>query len=149
MISLVKTTSEDKNFQSLVHHLDEYLAIINGDNNPFFTEFNQINRLKYVIVAYKNDQPIGCGAIKEYDTNIMEVKRMYVDQNERGNGVASEILGALEMWAKELGYQKCILETSKTMKEAVNLYLKNKYQIIPNYGPYLNVESSVCFEKNI
>ena len=146
-MTILKTTSENKDFQTLVHQLDSYLAIINGDENPFFTEFNQINEIKNVVVVYLNNQPIGCGAIKSYNKDSMEIKRMFVSENQRGNGIASKIIIELEAWAQELGYQKIVLETAKEMKDAVHLYLKNGYQIIPNYSPYENVESSVCFEK--
>ena len=146
-MTILKTTSENKDFQTLVHQLDSYLAIINGDENPFFTEFNQINEIKNVVVVYLNDQPIGCGAIKSFNKDSMEIKRMFVSENQRGNGIASKIIIELEAWAQELGYQKIVLETAKKMKDAVHLYLKNGYQIIPNYSPYENVESSVCFEK--
>ncbi len=146
-MTILKTTSENKDFQTLVHQLDSYLAIINGDENPFFTEFNQINEIKNVVVVYLNNQPIGCGAIKSYNKDSMEIKRMFVSENQRGNGIASKIIIELEAWAQELGYQKIVLETAKEMKDAVHLYLKNGYQIIPNYSPYKNVESSVCFEK--
>jgi hypothetical protein len=53
----------------------------------------------------------------------------------------------LEAWAKELQYKKIVLETGKRQVDAVQLYLKNGYQIIPNYGQYVGVENSVCFEK--
>ena len=77
----------------------------------------------------------------------MEVKRMFVDLAFRGNGIASIILNELEKWAKELGYSGCILETGKKQPEAIKLYKKNGYAIIPNYGQYKQVENSVCFEK--
>jgi ribosomal protein S18 acetylase RimI-like enzyme len=53
------------------------------------------------------------------------------------------------MWAKELGYGKCVLETGKQMTEAVALYQKSGFKLIPNYPPYTHVEDSVCFEKGI
>lgn len=77
----------------------------------------------------------------------MEVKRMYVLENRRGEGIASVILKALEDWAAELNYAKCVLETGKRQPEAIELYKKNGYQIVPNFGQYKNVENSVCFEK--
>ena len=65
----------------------------------------------------------------------------------RARGVAKRILFELEDWARELNYGKCILETGKKQPEAINLYQSNKYKIIPNYGQYLGIENSVCFEK--
>ena len=57
------------------------------------------------------------------------------------------VLKDLEAWAKELGYTKCILETGKKMPEAIRVYEKNDYALIPNYGQYAGVVESVCFEK--
>ena len=74
---------------------------------------------------------------------------MYVPPALRGKGIASAVLAELEKWAKELNYKKCILETGKKQPEAIALYNKNGYCIIPNYGQYENVENSVCFEKNL
>ena len=67
----------------------------------------------------------------------------------RGKGIASRILNELENWASELRYDKCILETGKRQPEAISLYQRNGYKLIPNYGQYAGVENSVCFEKQI
>jgi GNAT superfamily N-acetyltransferase len=77
----------------------------------------------------------------------MEIKRMFVSVEKRGKGIASTVLKELENWAKQLGYQKCILETGIRQPEAIRLYKKNDFHIIKNYGQYEEVESSVCFEK--
>jgi len=87
--------------------------------------------------------------LKAYSSDTMEVKRMFVRESHRSKGIASGILHALELWSIELGYKKCILETGKKQPEAIRLYQKNQYRIIPNYGPYENVENSVCFEKKL
>ena len=58
-----------------------------------------------------------------------------------------EILNELETWAKELGYEKTVLETVKRQTEAVALYNKSGYKVIPNYGQYIGVDNSICFEK--
>ncbi|SMC37197.1 GNAT family N-acetyltransferase [Moheibacter sediminis] len=142
-----RTNSENKDFQKLVSELDAYLAIRNGDENDFFVQFNQIDLLKHVVLIYQNEIPVGCGAIKEYYSNVMEIKRMFVPQEFRGRGIAQLVLKELENWAKELGFEKCILETGEDMKDAVGLYQKSNYKIIPNYGQYKDVETSICFEK--
>lgn len=147
MLHINRTTSADKNFQILVGELDSDLAKRNGDANDFFAQFNTIDLLKNVVVAFIEGIPVGCGAIKVYDGSAMEIKRMFVAVNQRGKGIASAILSELEKWAKELGYGKAILETGKQMPEAIGLYRKAGYAVIPNYGQYATVESSICFEK--
>ncbi len=148
MRKFIKTNSENKDFQSLVASLNETLAEINGDKNDFFMQFNKINSLKNVIVTYENDEAIGCGAFKKFDENSVEIKRMYVKLEHRGKAVAFEILKELENWANEEGFSTYILETAKVLTPAVNLYQKSGYQIIPNYGQYIGVETSVCMMKN-
>lgn len=147
MIILKRTTSEDADFRKLVTELDKDLAIRDGDEHSFFAQFNKIDLIKHVVVAYQDDEPVGCGAIKQYDENTMEVKRMFVPMEMRGQGIASIVLKELEHWAGELGFAKCILETGIKQPEAIKLYGKNNYSRIPNYGQYANVQSSVCFEK--
>lgn len=149
MYTFTRTTSDNLDFQALVKELDKDLAIRDGAEHSFFAQFNKIDAIKHVVVVYDNDMAVGCGAIKEYAAGIMEVKRMFVPPSERGKGIASKILTELEQWATELGYAKCILETGKKQHEAVGLYHKNNYLVIPNYGQYAEVESSVCFEKNL
>ncbi|MFA6261450.1 MAG: GNAT family N-acetyltransferase [Bacteroidia bacterium] len=149
MHSLHRTTSSDPDFQKLVIELDNDLAIRNGDSNTFFAQYNKIDLIQHVVVAYEDKIPVGCGAMKAYDATAMEIKRMFVPVEQRGKGIAACVLMELQQWAKELGYQKCVLETGDKMPEAIALYKKNGFSIIPNYGPYAEVESSVCFEKEI
>ena len=147
MIKLIRTESDNDDFVKLVKELDADLAIRDGNEHPFYAQFNKIDKIKYVVVAYENDNPVGCGAIKEYAPNTMEIKRMYTSQGKRGKGIASKVLTELEIWAAELSFEKCILETGIKQPEAIVLYKKNGYQLIPNYGQYAGVENSVCFMK--
>lgn len=147
MIHIVKTDASQPDFKKLVALLDADLAERDGEEHSFYDQFNKLNLIKYALVAYEKDLPIACGAIKEFEPNVMEVKRMYVSPEKRGEGIATKVLFALENWARELGYQKCILETGKRQPEAIALYTKKGYQIIPNYGQYAGIENSVCFEK--
>lgn len=149
MTTLKRTNSENKDFQNLVLELDKDLAQKNGETNDFFAQYNTIDHIKNVVVALNNNLPVGCGAMKEYDKSTMEIKRMYVSIEMRGKGVAVAVLKDLENWAKELGYEKCVLETGDKMPEAIGLYKKSGYKIIQNYGQYENVESSICFEKKL
>ena len=144
---LKRTDSADADFINLVKSLDLDLARRDGDEHSFYSQFNKLNKIKYAIVAYENDIALGCGAIKEFDRSTMEVKRMYSTPESRGKGVATQILKELEKWTRELSYTKCILETGKRQPEAINLYKKNGYKLIPNYGQYTGVENSLCFEK--
>jgi GNAT superfamily N-acetyltransferase len=149
MITIKRTNSDDKNFQELVKLLDLELQERDGEEHLFYATLNKTNTLNYVIVAYDQDEPIGCGALRTFSQETMEVKRMFVPLQKRGQGIASTILKALEIWCVELGIKKCVLETGKNQPEAIGLYKKNHYNIIPNFGKYEGVENSVCFEKEL
>jgi len=149
MITTIRTDSSNNDFIALVKLLDADLAQRDGKDHSFYAQFNTVDKIKYVIVAYAHNQPISCGAIKEFDTTSMEVKRMYTVPAFRGKGIATMVLRELEKWAAELSYMKCVLETGKRQPEAIDLYKKNGYKIIPNYGQYIGVENSVCFEKSV
>ena len=142
-----RTDSDNPDFIKLVKYLDADLAEKDGSDHAFYSQYNKIDKIKHAVVLYKNDIAIGCGAMKEFAENTMEVKRMYTVTESRGKGIATKILNELENWAAELSYKKCVLETGKRQPEAIALYKKNGYKIISNYGQYVGIENSVCFEK--
>ena len=147
MVELIRTDSGNPDFVELVRHLDADLSIRDGEDHSFFAQFNKIDKIRNVVVAYYNGLPVGCGAVKSYTNETGEIKRMFVLPEYRGRKIASQILSELEKWANELEFKQVILETGKAQPEAIGLYTKSGYQIIPNYGQYENVESSVCMQK--
>ncbi|KJD34944.1 GNAT family acetyltransferase [Tamlana sedimentorum] len=147
MLKIERTNSENQNFINLVKQLDNYLTVVDGDEHDFYNQYNNIDVLKHCVVAFLNDKPVGCGAFKQFDDNLVEIKRMFTSPEARGKNIATTVLHALEDWAAELNYKASILETGKRQIEAVSFYKKNKYQIVPNFGPYKNVENSLCFKK--
>jgi len=149
MIKIIRTNSENPEFIALVKLLDAYLAVLDGEDHLFYAQFNKIDKIMHVVLAYENEKPVGCGAIKEFGTGTIEVKRMYVSPISRKMGIASSILSELENWARELSYSRSILETGTMQKSAIGLYLKSGYKVIPNYGQYAGVENSICFEKDL
>mgnify|MGYP003605994325 FL=1 len=149
MITLKRTNSDDIDFINLVFLLDRDLAIRDGEDHAFYNQFNKTDKIKHVLVYYENEVPVGCGAFREKENNKTEIKRMYVQPDYRKKGIASAILKELEIWAKEVGYTYTILETGKNQPEAINLYQKLNYTIIPNYPPYEKVDNSVCMKKTL
>ena len=145
-MKLLKTNSNNSDFQILTKLFDEFLVDIDGEEKDFFAQFNQIY-IENVIVFYIDEIAAGYGAFKEYEPKVAEIKRMFVLPEHRGKGIANTILNELELWTKSLEYTSTILETSNKLTSAINLYKKSGYEIIPNYGQYENVESSVCFRK--
>lgn len=112
-MQILRTASENIDFQNLVKNLDAYLAEMDGENHAFYNQYNKIDLLKNCIVIFENEKSVACGAIKPIDENTMEVKRMFTLPEFRGKGLAASVLKELEIWTKELGYEKTVLETGK------------------------------------
>ncbi len=146
-LQIRRTNSGDPDFLRLVSLLDQDLAIRDGDQHAFFSQFNKLDKTLNAVVVYTENVAIGCGAIRPYSENTVEVKRMFVMPTQRGKGIGIMLLTELESWAVESGYKRCILETGKKQPEAIRLYQKADYLSIPNYGQYEQIENSVCFEK--
>lgn len=149
MPTLNRVDAAHPDFRRLVQLLDAELAERDGADNAFYSQFNNLTTIRSCVVAYMDGQAIGCGAIKDFSDEKQEVKRMYVLPAWRGSGVAAKVLAELESWALEQGYTHCVLETGKRQPEAIRLYEKNGYVRIPNYGQYIGVDNSVCFEKRL
>jgi GNAT superfamily N-acetyltransferase len=149
MIHCIRTDASHPDFKKLVTELDAELRIRDGDESDFYEQFNKSDSIKYAVVIYLNDSAVGCGALRPYTNDKIEVKRMYVPLEHRSKGLATLVLKELEKWALELGFHHLILETGIRQPEAIRLYTKNGYNSIPNYGQYEGVSSSVCFEKHL
>lgn len=144
---LKRTTSNDPDFQKLVLLLDQFLRSKDDEDHDFYAQHNKTDHIKHVVVAYHENEAIGCGAFKAFDENSVEIKRMFVTEFFRTRGVASQIIQELELWANEEQFTTYVLETGTNNPRAIALYQKLGYHIIPNYGPYKGVATSVCLKK--
>lgn len=150
-----RTTSENPDFIKLVIDLDAYLKITDEEEHDFYNQFNSIELLQEVVVIYasklNNLLPVavGCGALKKLDSTTVELKRMYVSPQYRGKGYAQKVIKELEIWARKMGYKRCILETGKRQIEAVKFYHNCGYSVIENYGQYKEMANSICFQKTL
>lgn len=146
-MKIQRTDSADSDFKDLVRLLDANLAVRNGDDHAFFSQFNKIDMIRNCVVIYVENIPAACGAFKKWDDSTAEIKRMYTHPDFRKRGLATVIVRELETWAKELNYASAILETSLQQNEAISVYEKSGYRRIPNYGQYIGIDKSVCYEK--
>jgi GNAT superfamily N-acetyltransferase len=86
------------------------------------------------LVGYRDDMPVCCGGIKRLAERACELKRMYVVPEARGQGVARQLLVALEERAVELGYTIARLDTGARQPGARHLYSSAGYREIENYN---------------
>ncbi|MFT5997713.1 MAG: putative acetyltransferase [Neolewinella sp.] len=146
-MKLLRTDNTSEDFRALIVLLDAHLAVTDEDEHDFYNQYNGLDEVKHVVIAYVGDAAVACGAVKHYDEQRVEIKRMFTSSDYRGQGIAVQVLNDLEAWTVELGYSRCLLETGRRQPYAIRLYEKQGYVIVPNYGQYTGMENSVCMEK--
>lgn len=114
-----------------------------------YKKFNQLDNIQEAIVVYENNMAIGGGAIRRYNDENMELKRVFVHTEYQNQGIGSRIVSLLIEWAAELGYKRIILETGELLAESCAVYRKLGFKVIPNYGPYVNMPESLCMAKDL
>ena len=103
--------------------------------------------LLVAVVAYSDDVPVGCGALRELEPGVGEIKRMFVLPEARRLGVGRRMLEVLEAQGRELGYSAVRLGSGIHQPEALALYESCGYQRIPPFGEYEDATVCVCYEK--
>ena len=103
----------------------------------------------YFLVAYRDGEAAGCGALRPLDDEHGEVKRMFVVPAQRGTGISTAILARLELTARDRGWRRLVLETGDLQPDAIRFYEREGYTRIPNFGYYADSPLSVCFEKRL
>lgn len=101
------------------------------------------------LIAYSDGAPVGCGAVRRIDERVAEIKRMYVRDAMRGQGVGGAMLSALEAEARSIGVTRLVLETGERQPEALALYRRFGFEIIPAFGEYIGSPLSVCMGKDL
>lgn len=114
-----------------------------------YARFNLLDKITEAVVIYIDGAPVGGGAIRRYDENTTELKRVFVHPEYQGNGLGTRLVHELLAWAKKLGFQSIVLETGPLLAESVAVYRKCGFEVIPNYGPYTEMPESLCMGREL
>ena len=136
-------------FAALIALLDLDLSARYGEQQAHYDQFNAVDRIRDVVVVYADGEPVGCGGFKPLGGDTVEIKRVYVRPAYRGLGLARRLMSELERLAAEQGYDAAVLETGSGQPEAIRLYRGLGYTVIPNYGPYVGDDNSICMKKTL
>ena len=134
----------------LIHNLSQDLGQRYGDDGSGnFKPSDAQGPGGAFVIAWLDNQPAGCGALRPLEPGIGEIKRMYVEPDFRRRGVARKILEELEAVAREKNYRLLRLETGVLQPEAIGLYEVCGYRLIPCYSGYEVDSLSVWYEKEL
>lgn len=139
----------NQDFITLCHELDEFLNELAGgeEKRSHYIPYNKLDDIHDVIVLYDDNIPVGCASFKHFENTTAEVKRVFIRSEYRGRGISKRIMELLEKKAKDKGYNKFILESGEPLINAMRLYRKIGYYVIPNFGQYKELVNSICLEK--
>jgi len=148
-IIVVKTTSENPDFISLIKTFDTFLWERYPELKKDYWGNNLIEFNANVFLAYLDQKAVASGCFKKYNNDTVELKRMFVSPEARGLGLAQLVIKELEAEAKNIGFKTMILETLYKQVEAIGLYQKMGFNIVDNYEPYVGLQNSICMSKSI
>ena len=145
------TDGNDEDFRKFYLKTEEFYSSIVGGlkNREAFVPYNLSDSISDVLIASVDGVAVGCAGLKAYSDSDVEIKRVWVDPEFRGNHISSAMMDALEQRAAELGFGRAILQTRPQMEAAVHLYTKRGYELIDNYPPYDKLEGAICFAKRL
>ena len=151
-LSVTAERFDSKDAQRLVAALDAGLAELYSPEQRFGPNL-KAQHLEggrgTFLVARDDGRAVGCGAIRVIDAVTAEVKRMYVEPDQRGRGVGRAVLAGLEAVARQLGAKRLVLETGVHSPDALGLYRRAGFAQIDCWGEYATSPTSVCFEKKL
>ena len=111
--------------------------------NTLFEVYQAENEIYFVV---EKDEIIlgGCGIgnLVEAEFKICELQKMYLAKEARGKGIAKELMQKCLTFAKQVGYDKCYIETLPFMKDAQKLYVKSGFTFID--GPMGATGHNAC-----
>ena len=98
-------------------------------------------------VGYLEGEPVCCGALRQYEGKVAEIKRVYARKNTVG--AAHRMVSFLEEAAKAMGYTAICLETRLGNEHACQFYRNCGYRMGEHYGKYVGREDAACFWKTL
>ena len=122
---------------------DDYMLEFLDEDKKYYSRYNENEEIEKVWVAYYENLPIGCIAYRNKGDGVGEVKRLFIKNEYRGQGISKELLKTAEYYAKEQGCTKLFLDTRITLEPAVSLYLSRGFNIVFQQGLYIQMEKKI------
>jgi putative acetyltransferase len=148
VISRESPDSDDARF--LITELDAYLIPLSPQESRHGYSVEKLVKedVPFFIIR-ENGIPVGCRGVKLFGTDYGEIKRMYVRPQFRGFGFAKLMLDHLAEFVRSHGIALLRLETGIHQHEAIGLYERAGFKLIPPFGEYKADPLSMFYEKRI
>ena len=85
------------------------------------------------LVAWSDNLPVGCVSLRPLDATTAEIKRLWVHDSARGQGLARRLMTAIEGEARSMGHTTLKLDTHSALIEAITLYRATGWSDIAHY----------------
>jgi putative acetyltransferase len=134
---------------------DQFAMSLYPPESNFLLDIESLERpeVTFYVARGKLGEALGCAALVEgassATSRAAELKRMFVNPDSRGQGVAMLLIRRIEADARARGIRRIMLETGDLHDAAQALYRKAGFEPIPQFGQYVGEAHSVCFAKDI
>jgi putative acetyltransferase len=147
-VALVLTPADAPAAVALIRELDAEIVERDPDGriHGLHPGEHRDPKLRFFVLTVGRE-PAGCGALRELDPGVAELKRMFVRRPFRGQGLSRMLIRRLEEEARRAGVRILRLETGPRQVEALSLYRSSGYTDIPRYGEYADSPDSICMQK--
>jgi GNAT superfamily N-acetyltransferase len=129
---------------------DELYASDPASRHRFSSEQLDPASVLLTVVAYDGDRAVGHACLRRLSGAMdgeLEIKRMFVQPDARGSGVADALLAEVEHRVREEGAPRVVIHTGDRQLAALRFYARHGYTPMEVFAPYEEVTYSRCFEK--
>ena len=86
-------------------------------------------------LAAAEGEAAGCAALKRFDAERCEAKRLYVRPQFRGTGLGRALLDFIVAEARAAGYRELLGDTMPVMQQALEMYRRAGFEVTGPYAP--------------
>lgn len=142
-MKIVSMDVTEKKILKLFSEHDDFMIDFLGEDQVYYTRYSEKEMIEKVWAAFSDDLPIGCIAYRTKAEGTGEVKRLFLKEDYRGQGISKELLNTLECHAREQGCHTLFLDTRITLEPAVSLYRAFGFNIVFQQGLYIQMEKKL------
>lgn len=142
-MKIVSMNITDREILQLFSEHDDHMIDFLGDDKWCYTRYSEGENIERVWAAYSESSAIGCIAYRKKSDGVGEVKRLFIRNEYRGNGISKKLLDTVEKYAKEQGCHTLFLDTRITLEPAVSIYRSFGFSIVFQQGLYIQMEKKI------